>query len=255
VKELEVAERAVVEAGKIAFKNFQGDFKISFKGLRDLVTEIDIECERRIKKIISSEYATHSFLGEEEGQVGSSSNVWIIDPIDGTTNFAHGIDHFCHSVALVKNGVLVCGAIYNPIQKKLYSAYAGKGAKFNGKPISVSKTSNLSDALMITGFPYNSNLFEAKTIRSISSLRPQCRDLRRFGSAALDFCYVAHGLCDGFFEYQLKPWDVAAGILIVREAGGRVTDINGKEAGIDSGHFLATNSILHDSILRHLEGV
>lgn len=255
MKELEVAERAVVEAGKIASKNFQGEFKVSLKGIRDLVTEVDIECERRIKKIISAEYAMHSFLGEEEGVQGDSPNVWIIDPIDGTTNFAHGIDQFCHSVALVRNGQPVCGAIYNPVQKKLYSAYVGKGAKFNGRPISVSKTENLMEALLITGFPYNANLFEEKTVRSISSIRPQCRDLRRFGSAALDLCYVAHGLCDGFFEYQLKPWDVAAGILIVREAGGKVTDINGKHADVNSGHFLASNGHLHDLIMKHLEGV
>lgn len=255
MKELEVCERACYEAGKIALKYFRGEYEIRKKGERDLVTQADIECEQRIKKVIAGEYATHAFLGEEGGRDGESKNVWVIDPIDGTTNFAHGIEQFCHSIALVREGQIVCGAIYNPVQKKLYSAYAGCGAKLNGNKIKVSTTDMLINSLLITGFPYNSPILEEKTLNAMFALRKRTQDLRRFGSACLDMCMVAEGLSEGFFEYKLNSWDVAAGILIVREAGGKVTDVNGREATIDSGNFLASNGILHEQIRAYLEGV
>src|SRR3989344_2951582 len=207
MQEIEVAKSACLEAGKIALKYFRKDFAVGLKGPGDVVTQADIECEREIKKVISSKYPSHSFLGEEEGKVGSSDSLWVIDPIDGTTNFVHGVDQFCHSVALVEGGEIICGAVFNPVQKKLYTAQRGSGAFLN----------------------------EKKTFASTAALRGLCQDIRRFGSAALDLCYIAEGACDAFFEYVLRPWDVAAGILIVREAGGEVTDINGKTARIDSG--------------------
>src|SRR3989344_55795 len=234
MQEIEVAKSACLEAGKIALKYFRKDFAVRLKGPVDVVTQADIECEREIKKVISSKYPSHSFLGEEEGKVGSSDSLWVIDPIDGTTNFVHGVDQFCHSVALVEGGEIICGAVFNPVQKKLYTAQRGSGAFLNGKKIYVSRVSRIEDSLLVSGFPYDAAM-QKKTFASTAALRGLCQDIRRFGSAALDLCYIAEGACDAFFEYVLRPWDVAAGILIVREAGGEVTDINGKTARIDSG--------------------
>ena len=256
--ELLAAESACAEAGKIAMRYFKGDLEVKFKGttgLRDMVTKADLDCERKIKEVICKEFPSHSFLGEEEGRQGESEFMWVIDPIDGTTNFVHGLDYFAHSVALTKNGVPICGVVYNPARKLMYSSYSGKGAFLNRKKISVSKIKSINKSLLISGFSYGGGIFEEKTIKSMVSLRGACQDLRRFGSAALDLCAVAEGLCDGYFEYDLKPWDVAAGILIVKEAGGKVTDINGGEALIGSGHFLASNSFIHESLLERLERV
>ena len=255
MKELEVAKQACFEAGKIAMKYFQKDFEIRKKGIIDLVTDADVECEKKIKQIILNEYPNHSFMGEEGGSQGENENVWIVDPIDGTTNFSHGLDFFSHSIALVKGKEIICGAVYNPVNKKLFTAINGKGALLNGKKIEVSKIDSLIDSLIVTGFPYNDPELERKVVSGITSLRGNCQGVRRFGSAALDLCYVAQGVVDGFFEYSLHPWDVAAGILIVREAGGKVTDINGKEAEVGSGHYLASNGLLHGRIKSQLEGV
>ncbi|MCH7902876.1 inositol monophosphatase [archaeon] len=254
MRELETAERACLEAGKIAMKYFQGDFQIRKKGKIDLVTDADVECEKKIKQIILNEYPNHSFMGEEGGTQGESENVWIVDPIDGTTNFSHGLDFFSHSIALVKGKEIVCGAVYNPVNKKLFTAINGQGAFLNRKKIEVSKIDSLIDSLIVTGFPYNDPALEKKVVSGITALRGNCQGIRRFGSAALDLCYVAQGVVDGFFEYSLYPWDVAAGILIVREAGGRVTDINGNEAKVGSGHYLASNSLLHKNILSLIFG-
>ena len=254
-KELQVAQKACFEAGKIAVKYFHEGFNIMHKGKADLVTDADIDCENKIREIILNAFPEHSFLGEESGRKGASEFVWVVDPIDGTTNFSHRLDVFSHSIGLVKGNEILCGAIFNPLQKKLFTAAKGKGAFLNGKKIHVSKTQKLVDSLLVTGFPYERNSLDDKTLRSIASLRGKCQDLRRFGSAALDFCSVAQGVLDGFFEYSLKPWDVAAGILIVREAGGKVTDINGLPAQIDSGHFLASNGLLHNGIMKSLERV
>ncbi len=253
--ELEVAEKACVEAGRIAMKYFRGAFSMRLKAPRNIVTEADVEAERRIKAMISMEFPEHAFLGEEEGKQGHSEFVWLIDPIDGTTNFAHGVDYFCTSIALARGNELVCGAVYNPVHNRLYSACKGKGAWLNRKKISVSKTAKLEDSLVVSGFPYSNRLLEEKTIMSTKALYGNCQDIRRFGSAALDFCAVAEGVCDAFFEYDLKPWDVGAGMLIVREAGGKVTDCNGKAAWADSGHFLTTNGLLHPAMLDKLERV
>lgn len=254
MKELEVAERAAIEAGKVALGYFQKDFVIRKKGKIDLVTDADVACEKRIKKVISEEYPAHSFLGEEEGRVGKGRSVWHIDPIDGTTNFAHGFDYFSHSIALEKDGELVCGVVYNPVQKKLYSAIKGKGAFLNKKRIQVSAIDSLINSVIVTGYPYDSGL-RGKSHSAVGNLLGNCQGIRRFGSAALDFCRVAEGSCDAFFEYTLNSWDVAAGLLIVREANGYVSDVNGNEASPDSGHFVASNGLVHKQLLGYLERV
>lgn len=254
-KELKVAQKACAEAGKIALKFFREGFEVRHKGKADLVTDADIACEKKIKEVIAKAFPTHSFLGEESGRKGNSEFLWVVDPIDGTTNFSHRLEVFCHSIALVKGGDILCGAVFNPVQEKLFCAEKGKGSFFNGKKIHVSKTSQLVDSLLVTGFPYERNSLDDKTLKSIANLRGKCQDLRRFGSAALDLCNVACGVLDGYFEYSLQPWDVAAGLLIVREAGGKVSEINGANAGIYSGNFLASNGFLHNKILENLERV
>ncbi|MBI4210057.1 MAG: inositol monophosphatase [Candidatus Diapherotrites archaeon] len=255
MNEVETAKLACIEAGKVAMKYFRGDFGYSFKGDRNIVTQADIEAEKRAKAVVLKDFPLHGFLGEEGGASGSSDHVWVIDPIDGTTNFFHGVGQFAVSVAYARRGELVCGCVYNPVSGSLYWAQAGKGAWLGKSRLRVSKVSRLRDALLISGFPYDEPSLEEKTFRSMASLRAECQDIRRFGSASLDLCYVAQGICDGFFEYRLQPWDVAAGMLIVREAGGRVTDINGAEATMDSGHFLASNGLLHAEMLGRTERV
>tara|TARA_Y100000310_G_scaffold345455_1_gene465188 strand:+ start:2567 stop:3337 length:771 start_codon:yes stop_codon:yes gene_type:complete len=255
MNEIEVAKKACVEAGKIAMKYFQGNFTVTKKGKIDLVTNADLECEQKIKKVIAAEYPTHSFLGEEEGKVGSDKNLWIIDPIDGTTNFAHGIDNFSHSVALVRDNEVICGVVYNPVQKKMFTAAKGQGAFLNGKKIVVSKTEKLIDSVIVTGFPYDDGELRASAVGSIKSLVGNCQGIRRFGSAALDFCFVAQGVFDGYYEYFLNPWDVAAGFLIAKEAGAKITDINGNDTTINSRHFIVTNEKIHEELRKHLEVV
>ncbi|VVC00077.1 Fructose-1,6-bisphosphatase/inositol-1-monophosphatase [uncultured archaeon] len=257
-QELLLAENACVAAGKIAMGHFREALEIKFKdagSLRNMVTRADVECERKIKEVISKEFPAHSFLGEEEGRHGNSDFVWVIDPIDGTTNFVHGLDYFAQSVALVHKGVPVCGAVYNPARKMMFSAEKGKGAFLNKKKISVSKVDSIEKSLLLSGFPYEGGVFEEKTLKSMASLRGKCQDLRRFGSASLDFCAVAEGICDAYFEYVLQPWDVAAGMLIAAEAGGKVTDINGGEELIGSKHFLVSNGLIHGVVLEKLERV
>ncbi len=254
-KELALAQRACLAAGKIAMKYFRGKFTMRLKAPRNIVTQADVECEQAVKRIISNAFPSHSFIGEEEGAQGRTGEVWHIDPIDGTTNFAHGLEYFCTSIGFVKNGWVVCGAVYQPALKKMFYASKGGGAFLNGKKIHVSAVSRLEDALLISGFPYDNSRLEEKTFASMKSLVGKCHDIRRFGSAALDFCAVAEGSCEAFFEYSLHSWDVAAGLLIVEEAGGAVTDINGVKATVGSGHFLASNRLLHRQVLERIERV
>lgn len=253
--ELETAKLACVKAGEIAMAYFGGEVGARYKGERNIVTEADVKAEKRIKEIISREYPSHGFLGEEEGMHGDQENTWIIDPIDGTTNFFHGVPQFAVSVAYAKNGQVKCGCVYNPACREMYYAQAGKGAWLGRSRIRVSKAAKLGESLLISGFPYGPEELLEKTFSSIKALRGKCHDIRRFGSASLDMCYVANGTCDAFFEYRLNAWDIAAAMLIVREAGGRVTDINGVEAHLDSGHFLASNGKIHNEMLQHLERV
>lgn len=255
MSELETAKLACIKAGEIAMRHFRNGVGAKYKAERSIVTEADVKAEKKIKEIIAAEYPSHGFLGEEEGSHGDQKNLWIIDPIDGTTNFFHGVEQFAVSIACMKNGRHVCGCVYNPPLKRMYYAQAGKGAWLNREKIRVSRTAKIEESLLISGFPYEQSGMLEKTFKSMQALRGKCHDIRRFGSASMDMCYVAEGICDAFFEYTLNSWDVAAAMLIVREAGGRVTDINGNEATVDSGHFLASNGLIHDEMLAKLERV
>ncbi len=252
-KELVVAVKAARAAGKVSLKYFGKNFYVKKKGKIDLVTQADIECEKKIREIISKSFPKDSFLQEESGQsVGSSKRTWVIDPIDGTTNFAHSIPWFATSIALMEGEKVLFGVCFNPLSKELYTARIGRGAFLNGKKISVSKNRDLIDCVLATGFPYEGGRLADLTIKSMSNLVGHAQGVRRFGSAVLDLCFVARGSFDGFFEYKLNAWDVAAAGLVVHEAGGVMTDFSGKHASPYAGSFVASNSLVHNDLLLRL---
>ena len=243
---------ATKEAGKIILKNFNGVFKIDHKeGINNLVTEVDKLAETRIIEVIRKAFPAHSIISEEVGELIKPSDYqWIIEPIDGTVNFAHGIPICCVSIGLMYNGQLLMGAVFNPMMDELFVAEKGQGATLNGQPIKVSVKSNFKTAFLVTGFPYNWPDGAEHPIKVFERLVLEGLPVRRLGSAAIDLCWVACGRFDGFWEYNLQPWDVAAGYLIVQEAGGRVTDFAGKEYDVFDKETLATNGLIHDDMLR-----
>ncbi|MCD6320086.1 MAG: inositol monophosphatase [Candidatus Desulfofervidaceae bacterium] len=248
---LEVAHKAGEEVMRFFFKPHQ----ISYKGEINLVTEADLASERLIKKSICAKYPQHAILAEESGLKGGEEIDirWIIDPLDGTTNFAHGLPWFCVSIALEIKKEIVLGAIYSPVLKEMFSALKGHGAFLNGKPIKVSQTQKLIKALLATGFPYDVQQHPEPVMTRFHRMIMHARGIRRAGSAALDLCYVACGRFDGFWEERLHPWDTAAGVLIVQEAGGKVSDFTGRPYSIYEKEILATNGFLHENMLRVLQ--
>lgn len=249
-----VAGRIARLAGTLIRRNFDGASRIDFKGATDLVTESDLASEALIRAELASGFPGEKFIGEEGGGAAfDADRVWIADPLDGTTNFAHRIPHFSVSIACCERGEPVAGAVYQPITDDLFHGWKGGGAWRNGKRIHVSPQRELVQALAVTGFPYDpSGCLDALMAR-VRSVIPKTQGLRRFGSAALDLCYIAAGLFDIYWETTLKPWDVAAGFLFVREAGGIVTDFSGHPATLDGGEMLASNGILHDQTLNLLK--
>lgn len=248
----EVLMRATHEAGKIIQEYFHGTFTIENKeGINDLVTEVDKLSETRIIQIIKEHYPGHSIISEEVGEeIQDSDYQWIIDPIDGTVNFAHGIPICCVSIGLRHKDDLVLGAVYNPMMNELFFAEKGKGATLNGKPISVSKKSNFKKACLVTGFPYKWPKTYEHPIKVFERFIMEGLPVRRLGSAAIDLCWVACGRFDGFWEYNLSSWDVAAGYLIVQEAGGTVTNFEGLPYSVFDKETLATNGLIHEDMLK-----
>ena len=248
---LTTAIDSVRRAGALQRQAFGGSFRIDKKGTIDLVTEVDVAVERMIRALIAERHPTHAVLGEEMGGPASPSRyTWMCDPIDGTTNFAHGLPVFCCSVALEVDGVLEVGAVYDPMRDELFTASQGGGAFLNGAQLSVSSTGTLIDALLVTGFPYSVQEKLEDMVALFARFLSRSRAVRRLGSAALDLCYVAAGRFDGFWEEGLNPWDIAAGVLLVREAGGQVTDLGGGELDLASGRILATNGMVHGEMGR-----
>lgn len=247
----EVMLEATKAAGDIILQYFQGTFTIGNKeGINNLVTEVDTKAETRIIDVIKSYYPQHSIISEEVGELTQDSPYkWIIDPIDGTVNFAHGIPICCVSIGLSYNDEMLLGAVYNPMMNELFFAEKGKGATLNGMPISVSQKSNFEKACLVTGFPYKWPKTEEHPIRVFERFILQGLPVRRLGSAAIDLCWVACGRFDGFWEYNLSPWDVAAGYLIVSEAGGRVTNFEGDAYSVYDKQTLATNGLIHENML------
>jgi myo-inositol-1(or 4)-monophosphatase len=248
---LSVAWDAANAAGILIRAAWQQPKRIDYKGAIDLVTSVDREAERRIVETLQKHFPQHSILAEEEtDRVGTQvSHRWIIDPLDGTTNFAHGYPQVCVSVALERDGEVILGLVYDPLRSECFRAAKGQGATLNGSPIRVSGVQELDKALLATGFPYDHRekadfylaFFKAFTIRS--------QGIRRNGSAALDLCYVACSRVDGFWELKLRPWDTAAATLIVEEAGGQVSDLLGNKFSIWGDETLASNGAIHDEMV------
>lgn len=243
---------AALKAGAILKRGFGASFKIYNKeGKNNLVTEFDHKAESIIINSIKEVFPDHEFLAEESGESGAKNNDnvrWIIDPLDGTVNFAHGIPIFSISIAAEQNGELLCGVIYHPILDELFVAKKGSGAYLNGKKLSVSTNKDLDTSFLVTGFPYNVNQNPCGCIDHFVDIIKNGIPVRRLGSAALDLAYVAAGKFDGFWEINLNPWDVAAGVLLVKEAGGQVTQYDGSEYSVYNESLLATNGKIHGEI-------
>jgi myo-inositol-1(or 4)-monophosphatase len=249
--------KAIHEAGKILVDNFNSDFKIESKDIiSNLVTEVDKKSETRIIEIIKEDFPSHNILSEEIGALNTESDVkWIIDPIDGTINYAHSIPICCVSIGIEKAGEIVMGAIYNPFGNELFFAEKGKGAYLNDSRIHVSSESMLAMSLLVTGFPYNTGNNPNKPVDVFAAIVNKDIPVRRLGSAALDICWTACGRFDGFWEYNLNAWDVAAGFLILTEAGGKVTDFNGGKYSVYNKEILATNGLIHNDLLDVIQSV
>ncbi|MCR4783338.1 MAG: inositol monophosphatase [bacterium] len=254
-KFLDVAIEAAQEAGKVIREGFGQKHHIDKKGRIDVVTEVDKKSEEIIFSFIRKHFPEHSILGEEEGQVTGQSNRsrWIVDPIDGTTNFAAGYPFFAISIAYEEDGQVRAGLVYDPYHDELFKAIKGGGAFLNDQPIHVSHQTDLIDSLLVTGFPYNVSSSPDIHLGLFRDLILKARGVRRDGSAALDLCYIACGRFDGYWELGLSPWDVAAGILIVHEAGGLVTDFLGKPHNILYRDLIASNGRLHLDLLKAAE--
>ena len=244
-----VAREAALKAGGILRENINGAREISYKGDINLFTDMDMRSERVIVEFLRASFPEHGIVAEEETKIRNASGfTWIIDPLDGTTNYAHGYPCFSVSIALERDEEIILGAVYDPMRGELFSAQKGNGAYLNGKPIRVSAIDTLIKSLLATGFPYDRKESEKNNLDHFHDLLMASQEVRRDGSAALDLCYVASGRFDGFWELKLKPWDVAAGSLILREAGGRVSDFTGDRFSIYDTAILASNGRIHDQM-------
>jgi myo-inositol-1(or 4)-monophosphatase len=248
---LATAIDAAQAGGRLARQFFRRGPAIRKKGLIDLVTEADVAVEHEIRARIARRFPSHTFLGEESTQDRPPSGGcrWIVDPIDGTTNFAHGVALFCVSVALEEDGVVVAGAVYDPVAEELFTAERGGGARLNGRPLAVSGVAELIDGLLVTGFPYTATAERAEQLALFGAFLERAQAVRRLGSAALDLCWVGAGRFDAFWEQNLQPWDVAAGALVVAEAGGRVTDYRGGTFSPFGREIVASNGGLHSQLI------
>ena len=258
---LHVAIRAALEAGRLQQAHVGGELRIDTKTSEtDLVTHVDKLCETRIREIVAEAYPDHTVLGEEQGYGSATegaadrdgSHRWIVDPIDGTLNFAHGFPFYCTSIGLEISGVPVVGVVYDSVRDELFTAVRGGGAFCNGRPLQVTRETVLKSAMLVTGFAY----VEDRIVRNLdvfARMLPKTRSIRRAGAAALDLCYVAAGRVDGFWELGLQPWDVAAGTVILREAGGTLTGGDGSPYRLGQETMVASNGALHARLIDALD--
>jgi myo-inositol-1(or 4)-monophosphatase len=236
---------------------FGTDVRVEKKGAIDLVTEVDMEVERMFRALIGQRFPDHDILAEELGQTTSGARYrWVFDPLDGTTNYAHGLPIFCSTVALELDGEAIVGAVFDPNRKELFTAERGVGAWVNGAPMRVSPAATLVDSVLVTGFPYDVRDRIDDILGLFTGFLREARAIRRLGSAAIDLCWVAAGRMDAFWEQGLQPWDTTAGALIVQEAGGRVTALDGGPFVPATRQCLASNGLIHDAMLdiaRHVK--
>lgn len=253
---LNIAIQAARTAGRIIvrFVDRIDAIDVSEKNRNDFVTEVDCLAEQEIIETIHKMYPDHAILAEESGRIGSNEDsIWIIDPLDGTTNFIHGFPQFAVSIAYRYRGRLEVGVIYDPLRQELYTATRGEGAQLNNRKIRVSQCKKLNASLIGTGFPYKKNHHFKSYLNTFEAIFPETAGVRRAGSAALDLAYVAAGRLDGFWEISLKEWDMAAGILLVQEAGGLVGDFHGENHYMDSGNLVAANPKIYKALLGMIE--
>jgi myo-inositol-1(or 4)-monophosphatase len=253
---LATAVEAVVRAGELQMAQFGRRIHVDKKGAIDLVTEVDVAVERMFRELIAGRFPDHQVLAEELGGTAAlpPGPCWVFDPIDGTTNYTHGLPIFCASLALEIDGVAEIAAVYDPNRRELFTAERAGGARLNGAPIEVSHAATLLDAMLVTGFPYDVHSRVGEIVGLFGEFVGRARAVRRLGSAALDLCYVAAGRMDGFWESDLSPWDIAGGALIVAEAGGRVTSVDGAPFSSRGRSVLATNGLIHEAMVEVVRG-
>lgn len=253
---LNIAIRAARKAGDVIIRSLErvDALSVAAKARNDFVSEVDHRAEQAIIEIIHKAYPHHGILAEESGlSAGSDTYQWIIDPLDGTTNFLHGFPQFAVSIALSVKGQLDQAVIYDPVSQELYTASRGSGAQLNNRRIRVAKRHDLDGALIGTGFPFRRPELLDPYLATFRALAPKVADVRRAGSAALDLAYVAAGRLDGFWEFGLSPWDMAAGVLLIQEAGGTVSDFGGGQQFLEHGNVVAGNLKMHAAILRTIQ--
>lgn len=247
---MDFAQNLAREAGGLLAEKLTRHNPIYYKGTIDLVTEADKMSEELILAKISRRYPEHGILSEESAVKNEQANMrWIIDPLDGTTNYAHGFPFFCVSIALEKEGVVDLGVIYDPTRDDLFTASRAGGAHLNGKKLHVSSVSDLSRGLLATGFPYDIRVSPDNNLNFFNAMATKVQAIRRAGAAALDLAYLAAGRFDGFWELKLKPWDTAAGCLMVKEAGGVICDLTGEMWTLNSPGLVADNGLIHDQMM------
>jgi myo-inositol-1(or 4)-monophosphatase len=251
MREFDIAQSAADAGAARLMQTFGRDLSVRAKSGVDLVTDADLQSEQIIAAIIREVFPDDEILGEEGHHADvSAERLWVIDPLDGTTNYAHGIPHFAVSIGFYEQGVARCGVVFNPARGDRYTVIAGQGARHNGRQVAVSPATSLDQVLIGIGFYYDRGAMMEATLASIHALfKQQIHGVRRFGTAALDLCQVGCGLYGAFFEYQLSPWDFAAGRLFVEEAGGRVTTARGEPLPLEKTSVLASNTRLHEAVL------
>ena len=253
---LATAVEAVIQAGAMQLAG-AGDLHVEKKGDIDLVTQIDREVEEMFRALIARRFSDHTVLGEEFEASGDRERAaeycWVFDPVDGTTNYAHGLPIFCSAASLEIDGQPVVAAIYDPNRRELFTAERGVGAWLNGMPMRVSQADTMIDSLLCTGFPYTVQQDPDELVGLFGAFLKRARAVRRLGSAAIDLCYVAAGRLDGFYEMQLHPWDMSAGALLVEEAGGRVTNLAGGAFDSRSGEIVASNGRVHAAMVQTIQ--
>jgi myo-inositol-1(or 4)-monophosphatase len=244
-------ERIARQAGQILYNGYEKDHEVNYKGVIDLVTEIDHQSEDFIIGEVQRQFPGHPILAEESGALdGHGEHLWLIDPLDGTVNYAHGVPMFCVSIAYAYQKQVRLGAVYDPMRNELFTAERGKGSWVNGRPLRVGQAQELQKSLLVTGFPYETWTMVRNNFDYFTKLAQLTQGVRRLGSAALDLCYVGAGRFDGYWEMSVRPWDVAAAGLVAEEAGAKVTNVDGDANYLQS--VLGANPVLHEKILAEI---